>query len=80
MWVCDAKRGGRRRKEGDGNGKYKGGGREEGLREDGWTVLGLISERNCWGRECATELRGGVYRHTQTHIKMGLRRRRRKTH
>ena len=39
MKECDAKRGTLRRKEGDGNESraYRGEGREEDLREDGWT-------------------------------------------
>ena len=35
--ACDAKRGTLRRKEGNGNESTGGEGREEDLREDGWT-------------------------------------------
>ena len=39
VWACDEKRGTLRRKEPGGQWKlrYRGEGREEDLREDGWT-------------------------------------------
>ena len=37
VWTCDEKRGTLGRKEGDGNEITGGEGREEDLREDGWT-------------------------------------------
>ena len=50
--------------------EYEGGRREENLREDGWTVWRMISEkRDCRRRKCTTVLHGGVYRHTSTPYK-----------
>ncbi len=44
VWACDDKRGALRYMKGDGNGKYRGEGTEEYLREDGWTKFSTTAQ------------------------------------
>ena len=62
--VRNAERGALYRQEEDGMDKGEGG--EEGLKEDGWSVRGVISNRrDCRGRNCTTMLHD-AYRHILT--------------
>ena len=72
VWACDQKRGTSRRKECDGNEKYMGEGREEDVREDGWTKKTMISKRRDYRlMKCMTGLHEGVCHRTSTPHKSG---------
>ena len=59
--------------------KVQGEGREEDLREDGWTKWRMTSKRrDCRLMMCMTELHGGVCHRTSTPHKSGIRWRRRR--
>ena len=62
-----------RNQYGTGNSPYKGEGREEDLREDGWTQSeGLIAKRGDYRRiKCSTALHAGVCHRTSTPHKSG---------
>ena len=71
VWACDAKKGthvGRRAMVM----KVPGKGREEDIREDGWTKKRMISKRrDCRLMMCTTVLHGGVCHCTSTPHKSG---------
>ena len=72
VWVCDVRRG-LRRKAGDGNGSTmeEARGRPKRRWLDG--VKDDIKEKALSGWKCSTEPHGGEYRQTLTHIKVGIR-------